>query len=195
MSAEKKWHAEAWKFPEDIRKWNIAGGGFVFLEDVLSEEAQKLEYGPLFVYMFRRFGPTEWGGDNHKSIADWFLTTPNPNVVLWVKPSVHGGDYSFGYGVHADRFDNRRDEKQKQEVTEALHAAVEDLKTPVAVRDAYINAWGDVPDEDLPMIGEGDDAEVDAVPFFKYAGYGVDHKWFEKMDQEDSEDNDIEEGD
>lgn len=190
MGKEVKWHAEAWKFPADIQQWSIAGGGFVFPEDFLTDEAMKMEYGPLFVYLFRRFGPSEWGSDGYKGIADWFLTTPNPRVVLWVKPSVHGGEYSFGYGVRADCYDNRRDEKQKQEVIEALRATVEDLKTPVAIRDSYINAWGCVDDNDLTMTGDGDDAEVDAVPYFKYAGYGVDHKWFEKMDQEEDGEGD-----
>lgn len=95
MSDGKKWHAEAWMVPSDMGGWSIAGGGFVFPEDFLTDEAMKMEYGPLFVYLFRRFGPSEWGSDEYKSIADWFLTTPNPRVVLWVKPSVHGGEYSY----------------------------------------------------------------------------------------------------
>lgn len=169
-----KWHAEAWAFPTDIQEWSIAGGGFVFYEDFLSDEAMKLEYGPLFAYMFRRFGPSEWGSDGHKSIADWFITTPNPCVVLWVKPSVDGGKYSFGYGVRVDRYDNRRDKKQRQEVVEALQAAIADLSTPVGIRDSCINAYGLLPDDVYP----------ERVPYFKYAGYGVSHEQFKKMDEE-----------
>ena len=95
--SENVWHSEAFAWPEHIHDWEIAGGGFVHWDDFLSEEAQKMGYGPLFVYLFRRFGPSEWGSDDYKQIACWMLTTPNPDVVLMVSPCVCGGRYPEGY--------------------------------------------------------------------------------------------------
>lgn len=37
-----------------------------------------------FPYLWRRFGPPFTGSDDYKSIADYHLTTKNPDVHLWV---------------------------------------------------------------------------------------------------------------
>jgi hypothetical protein len=50
--------------------------------------SQVLDYGHLFTYCFRRFGYPNWGSDSYKDIAQWFLTTPNPDLVLCIRPSV-----------------------------------------------------------------------------------------------------------
>jgi hypothetical protein len=49
---------------------------------------QGLDYGHLFTYCFRRFGLPNWGSDSYKDIAQWFLTTPRPDLVLVIRPSV-----------------------------------------------------------------------------------------------------------
>jgi hypothetical protein len=49
---------------------------------------QVLDYGHLFTYCFRRFGLANWGSDSYKDIAQWFLTTPRPDLVLCIRPSV-----------------------------------------------------------------------------------------------------------
>jgi len=171
---ETAWHAEVFRRPENMGDWHFAGGGFVWPEQFVAKEAMKLGYGPLFAYMFRRFGPSEWGSDDLKEIACWNLTTPNPDVVLAVSPSPFGAMHSFGFGVRVTRYDNRRDLQQKMEVIEALRAAVGDLLWPVDVRDARINACGVMED----------DVEPESLPYFEYAGYGVDHKWLEKLARE-----------
>jgi hypothetical protein len=174
MTQEMKWHAAAWDMPKDIRRWEIAGGGFTWAEQFLDEETSKIEYGPLFVYMFRRFGVSEWGSDPYKDIACWYLTTPDPHVVLWVKPCVLGAKYSFGYGVAGDTYDNGRDDAQVAAVNQALRAAVRDLLVPTNVRDTCINAAGRVADEDV----------TDSVPYFPLAGIGVGHDYLRKVDEE-----------
>lgn len=171
----EKWHADVFKYPPDMKKWDIAGGGFVWEDEYLTDTARKMEYGPLFVYLFRRFGPSEWGSDDHKSIAGWFLTTPNPDVILWVTPCVYGGKYSFGYGVHIDKYNDRRNEQQRCEVVAAMQATMQDLLSPVFVRDTAINALGRVADD---AVGE------DVVSPFKWAGYGVEHDYFEQVLEE-----------
>ncbi len=180
MTEKTKWHASAWK-PESMRTWEIAGGGFTWAEQFLDEETSKIEYGPLFVYMFRRFGVSEFGSDPYKEIASWFVTTPNPHVILWVSPSVSGAEHSFGYGVDSRKYNNRHDAAQVAEVNEALRAAVRDLLTWTNVRDVCINALGVVDDWD----------EDKMVPYFPLAGIGVDHDYLRKVEQEPDE----EEGD
>jgi hypothetical protein len=49
---------------------------------------QTLDYGHLFTYCFRRFGFPNWGSDSYKDIAQWFLTTTHPELVLCIRPSV-----------------------------------------------------------------------------------------------------------
>lgn len=49
---------------------------------------QVLDYGHLFTYCFRRFGYPNWGSDSYKDIAQWFMTTPHPDLVLCIRPSV-----------------------------------------------------------------------------------------------------------
>jgi hypothetical protein len=37
-----------------------------------------------FAYLWRRFGPPWAGGDSHKTLATYYLTTPDPDVFLWL---------------------------------------------------------------------------------------------------------------
>ena len=50
-----------------------------------------------FAYLWRRFGPPWRGGDDHKSLVDYYLTTPDEKVYLWVHLSCAGLFYSVGY--------------------------------------------------------------------------------------------------
>lgn len=45
----------------------------------------KLHYGSLFAYLYRRFGPPNIDGDDHKEICAYNLTTPMKDVFLHVK--------------------------------------------------------------------------------------------------------------
>lgn len=50
----------------------------------------KVEYGPLFAYLFRRFGYPNCGWDNYKELARYLLTTPRPDLLLEVVPYAGG---------------------------------------------------------------------------------------------------------
>lgn len=51
-------------------------------------------------YLWRRFGPPWRGGDDHKSLVDYTLTTEDPYVFLWLNLSGCGLAYSVGYFAH-----------------------------------------------------------------------------------------------
>lgn len=48
-----------------------------------------------FAYLWRRFGPTPHGSDDHKEICCYYLGTPMPGVVLWVSPRGSGVDAGY----------------------------------------------------------------------------------------------------
>lgn len=50
-----------------------------------------------FAYLWRRFGPSCWGSDDHKDLVGYILTTPDPDVFLTVHPSGSPLSYAFGY--------------------------------------------------------------------------------------------------
>lgn len=164
----KKWHAKIWKSTTG-EKWHGAKGGEIWPGDIAVKAVGDINYGTLFTYMYRRFGPSEYGSDDYKDIAAWFLTTPNHFVALTVSPNPSGCRHSFGYMVNRNMFPYPWNENQIKLVTEALEAAIRDLLFPTYVRDVFINAAGKVKDED---VGE------DHCSYFKWAGYGVNHKYF-----------------
>jgi len=171
----EQWHTTTWDEPDDISVWEIAGGGFITPDEWVRPDFMDMDGGMLFMYMFRRFGPSAWGSDPYKEIACWYLVTPNPDVILWVSPHPSGGYRSFGYGVNSGKYTNRRDPAQKAEVIVSLRAALEDLKAPVLLRDIAMNAFG------LVDIEWPEDDETDPrLPAFKWAGYGVEPSYFDK---------------
>lgn len=50
-----------------------------------------------FAYLWRRFGPPWGGGDPHKTLVDYTLTTADPDVFLWLHLSGAGLSFSVGY--------------------------------------------------------------------------------------------------
>lgn len=48
---------------------------------------EKIDYGSLFAYLFRRFGYPNSGWDGYKHLARYILTTPHPDLFLSVTPS------------------------------------------------------------------------------------------------------------
>ncbi len=167
----KKWHSKIVKHPTVSDGWRGAMGGLVFVEDFMPDDVRKMEYGPLFAYMYRRFGVPEWGSDSHKEIANWYITTPDPNVALCVSPRPSGITHSFGYLVNIKKYNDRRDDPNTEAaVKKALTAAMLDLLVPVFVRDVPINGIGRVVEH----------AKMKSVDEFEWAGYGVDHAYFEK---------------
>lgn len=59
---------------------------------------KRLQYERLFTYLFRRFGPQQYGCDGHKDLTIYILTTPDPQVHLVVAPNPSQG-LSFGYAI------------------------------------------------------------------------------------------------
>lgn len=172
------WHAEIWDGGGPNRsKWRGAGCGIVD-PGAFADLTGDAEYGPLFAYMYRRFGVPEFGSDDYKEIANWCITTPDKNVVLRVSPRPSGCRYSFGYmintAVYKDyRMDLVDDSKTRTTIETAIKAALADLCSPVYVRDVPINAAGRVSDN--VVINEESEC-----PPFRWAGYGVDHTYFDK---------------
>jgi len=171
------WHSEIWKGPW-TEKWQFQGGGaFVQgAEDFLPESLLEMNYGRLFTYMYRRFGWPEYGSDPYKEIANWFITTPDPAVVLLVTPKPSGARYSFSHGLNGDVFTDWRSDELRERAIKALGATVLDLLTPTNVRDAYFNAMGRVPEEEV----------TETVPYCRWAGLGVDEEYFVKLEAEDA---------
>lgn len=120
-----------------------------------------IEYGSLFAYLFRRFGYPECGWDNYKELVAYYLTTPHPNMILKIAP--HVGNIStigFKFMVEKDTFlklenaiqsepYHRSVDVRKWDANDPLKpfaelaiVALEDLLTPVGVRDQAINALG-----------------------------------------------------
>lgn len=163
-----KWHAEIWNYPRH-ETWQGAKGGQIWPGDIAIETIGDINFGTLFAYMFRRFGPAEHGSDDYKDIANWFLTTPDKNVVLTVSPNPSGCQHSFGYIVNKDVYIGRWDEDQIKLIVGALKIAMKDLLFPTYVRDVFINA-----------AGETEDIIQGHCDYFKWAGYGIDHAYFEK---------------
>lgn len=53
---------------------------------------ERVDYGRLFSYLFRRFGYPNLGWDNYKDLACYLLTTPHDDMFLRIIPSV--GDWT-----------------------------------------------------------------------------------------------------
>lgn len=163
-----KWHSEIWKQFDD-GAWTGAMDGFISPGE-FAELAGNPEYGPLFAYMYRRFGVPEFGSDDHKEIANWYITTPDENIMLCVSPRPSGPRYSFGYMLNRTVYNNPRNDTQIKAAETAIKTAMVDLCVPVFVRDIPINAAG--------RMSHNIDI-VDEYPAFRWAGYGVDHSYFE----------------
>ncbi len=129
-----------------------------------------VEYGDLFAYMYRRFGPPTVQTDNHDDLAGgWLIDTPDPQVFLSVKASLVGAWHGIvPYLVVRDPADHPKDllpPGRAEEAKAAYRAALLDLLRPVGVRDSQFNALGHVGDDD-PLLEE-DDLDDDSP------GYGL----------------------
>lgn len=139
-------------------------------------------YATLFTYMYRRFGIPPLPGDDYKDLCGgWMLTTPSPSLVVLVRPSLNGPDFSFTpCYVHANtalRVRDIDDLKLTAEVVVELKTAYQslllDLLRPVGVRDSYMNALGNV-DEDSGLMRCNKDGElVYEAKQHSSAGFGV----------------------
>lgn len=73
---------------------------------VLSQFPDKIDYGHLFAYLFRRFGYPNVGWDSYKNLVCYLLTTPLPNLFLRITPYV-GGDVDIGFQFIATEDDRK----------------------------------------------------------------------------------------
>ena len=191
-----------------------------------------------FAYLWRRFGPPWRGGDDHKSLVDYTLTTSEPDVFLWIhlsgsslslctgylalesvgeehrKPFCDWEEafYEWWWSQHPEFEPWEETEENKQKVSkmywedrvktsiidaakeqigpfpdrhdpskwrtigglvtrvnQALFDAMQELLTPVYVRDVPINLFGRCEDSDT------------AAPRSKYAGYGVPQEAMDEL--------------
>jgi hypothetical protein len=167
-------------------EWDICGSNMVcssrdIVCKVFSADDCETDYsGEMLMYLFRRFGYPVYGWDGHKSVVDYCLTTPDPDVMLWCKPSsrlVH----SFGFGLRepfarqsglayskwkrGPRTQPWEETKIYGRIEHALIAAMSELMRPVRVRDVPYTLLGRTDDTD-PVFTE----EAKRSP---QAGYGL----------------------
>ena len=84
-----------------LEQWDCAAAGTVHFEQERVEQILPGATGlTLFPYLFRRFGPSPYGHDDHKKLAGpYFLTTPMEGVVLYLNLGADEGYLNFGYGL------------------------------------------------------------------------------------------------
>lgn len=91
-----------------VKGWSGASGSDIFdCEEVADaawgKRARDENSGLLaYAYLWRRFGPTDRGGDPHKDLVAYTLTTPDPQVRLWLHLSGSKLYLSLGYFAHPD---------------------------------------------------------------------------------------------
>lgn len=170
------WHTSVWGGVKDSfnEYWNTAMYGplkpSLVAERILGKN---IDYGHLFTYMYRRFGPSEFCGDSFKEIMRWKLKTKDENILLQVSPYATDSEstlLSFGYSINTNVIKiNELSIHEENIISQLFEDTIKDLLTPVCIRDIMINAKG---------IYEGDKTEC--VEYFKYSGCGIDHSYFEE---------------
>lgn len=99
MALKARFQMRLAEFKEGIRYVGLSFRSFI--EDperkrVLSDPVispivgDSMDYGPLFAYLFRRFGYPNLGWDNYKELAKYVLTTPHPDMLMEVVPYAGG---------------------------------------------------------------------------------------------------------
>jgi hypothetical protein len=127
--------------------------GFTLARDAWGEQCQQPNSGlTAFAYLWRRFGPPWRGGDPHKDLVSYTLTTKDTDVFLWITPSGSSLDLAVGYltNVKIRRVrrrlkmpaDWRTGSRIQKRVNQALFDALKELERPVRVRDIAINIFG-----------------------------------------------------
>ena len=113
---------------------------------VAASPLRSADFAMLFTYMHRRFGPGHVGADDYKDIgAYWLLTTPLPDLFVFVKPTVgnigesflpmYAGSVSVGSEMVGDRL---------KKMLEAYERTLLDLLRPVCERDVQFNVLGEI---------------------------------------------------
>jgi len=113
------------------------------IDDLAMDELGMINKAMLFLYLYRRFGaPLVVSGDHH-IIAEYYLTTDMPGVMLRVSI---GMCYTFGIAVRANEYKRNSPvpglffTEFEILVTGALRRAIMELLKPQAVRDSELTA-------------------------------------------------------
>ena len=166
---------------KDIVGWDICGGSSVYDPDDAAREIlgkpERDVRGDQVMYLFRRFGYPIHGWDDYKSITGYFLTTPDPDIILWCKP-YSSPDLSFGFGISADlaqdayraamtaRGARWKSHSIYQRIDRAIRAAIHELLRPVYIRGVDYDILGR-PRNDSPAIN------WERAEYSSQAGYGL----------------------
>ncbi len=145
-------------------------------DSVLKETPLKdAGWATLFAYMHRRFGPPHVAGDDYKDLsASWILTTPDPNALVQVKPSLSSFVPSFTPYVRMEGLLG-----DYEQFAAAYRDTLLDLLRPVCVRDSLINAMGKVgPDADLWAEDEDTGERIYEVRYHPSCGTPIPHGLF-----------------
>ncbi len=142
----------------DYQDWR---GGLAgkYMPGALAEEVLPSLGGPhLFIYLFRRFGPTNWPWDQARHLVEYVLTPPLDGVYLTVIPDIQSlydmRRLMFGYLLAPERaavvYGTPATEWPAaplyKESNEAFRATLMDLLHPVWLYGQAINAAGIVTD-------------------------------------------------
>lgn len=149
------------------------------LEDRIADATplRDVTYATLFTYLHRRFGYPSRGSDPYKDLsAAWLLSTPEPDIVIHVLPSVSGNHFTFTIYTTTERTPFKPEPVSREEqfrIAAAYRSLLLDLLRPVCVRDSYINALGEIDDDELLAYDEKDEAPLYEVKFAASSGYPI----------------------
>ncbi len=149
------------------------------LEDRIADATplKDVTYATLFTYLHRRFGYPSRGSDPYKDLsAAWLLSTPEPDIVIHVLPSVSGNHFTFTIYTTAERTPFKPEPIPREEqlrIAGAYRSLLLDLLRPVCIRDAHINALGEVDDDELLAYDEKEEAPLYEVKYAPSSGYPI----------------------
>lgn len=149
------------------------------LEDRIADGTplKDLTYATLFTYLHRRFGYPSRGSDPYKDLsAAWLLSTPEPDIVIRVLPSVSGNNFTFTIYTTRERSPFKPEPIAREEqlrIAGAYRSLLLDLLRPVCIQDAHINALGEVEDDELLAYDEKEDEPLYEVKYAASSGYPI----------------------
>ncbi|BCB21968.1 hypothetical protein [Bosea sp. ANAM02] len=149
------------------------------LEDRIADATplKAVTYATLFTYLHRRFGYPSRASDPYKDLsAAWLLSTPEPDIVIHVLPSVNGNHFTFTIYTTTERTPFKPEPIPREEqlrIAGAYRSLLLDLLRPVCIQDAHINALGEVDDDELLAYDEKEEAPLYEVKYAASSGYPI----------------------
>lgn len=154
-------------------------GSLYFRKEDIQNILPNYDYGHAFSYLWRRFGPSEWGSDPYKDLVGYILTTKTKGLFLTCRCYLTS-HIAFGIGLSIEIHEKVAEDLSKKredwseftkEIYNALLDAIRELKRPTNVRDWFINIEGRVADKDIKK----------PVSYSKRAGYGITNDYYKKF--------------